>query len=143
MVFIAMLAFMSCSDDDAKDVDSKISGDWALMNISDDGTNLYMERLNLKSSGSFTITIYDAYGQSLNNGGSITNMDRSEYSGTYTATDGQLKLSANGQSVTYSYKVSSNTLTLTTSEGLIVYDKVDSDIKEVFSKADQWYNQHH
>lgn len=143
MAILAMLTFVSCSKDDddtANDVDKNIIGDWGINKVSD--TDLFLERISLKSNGSFTITDYEATGTNLDSGGSISHMEKAEYSGTYTATNGQLKLSANGQSISYSYSVSGSILTLIGSDGSITYDKIDSNIKAIFDSAEQWYQQH-
>ena len=140
---IAMLTLMSCDKDDdspAKDVDSSIVGEWGINDVSNN--ELFLERLNLKANGAFTVTDYQAVGENLNNGGSITDMEKAEYSGTYTATNGQLKMSANGKSVSYTYAVLGNKMTLTGNDGSVTYDKIDSKIKAIFDSAEQWYQQH-
>lgn len=139
---IAMLTFMSCDKDDdtAKDVDSSVVGEWGLSET--DWSFLFLERLNLKANGTFTVIDYEAVGENLNNGGSITDMGKTEYSGTYTATNGQLKMSANGKSISYTYAVLGNKMTLTGNDGSVTYDKMDSNIKSVFDSAEQWYQQH-
>ena len=142
---IASLSFISCGDDDddlAKDVDKNIVGEWAMVTYDDYGTNLYMERMNLKANGSFTITDYDAYGQGLFSGGSVSHVEKTEYSGTYTAVSGQLKMIANGKTVTCYYSVNGNSLTLSGSDGAVTYDKMDSDIEEAFNSAEKWYQNH-
>ena len=149
MTALFMLAFTACGDDDddSNGIDlngsnSKgIVGDWAWMYVSPDETNLLMEWINFTSGGKFNIIDYDVYGTALQSGGSISDMDKDEYSGTYAAKDGKLTLSANGKTKTYNYSISGDNLTLSDEERSITYDKMDSDIKKVFESAEKTYQQ--
>ena len=64
-----------------------------------------------------------------------------EKTGTFTAKDGILKLQANGKEQTYSYRVSGDNMTLTSSQLSITYDKMDDDIRTIFSNAEKTYQQ--
>ena len=151
LVTVCMLAFSACGDDDDDNQldlgggggssNKGVVGDWAYMEVSDDQTYLFMESLSLKSSGKFTIVDYDVYGTGLASGGSISSMEKAEYTGTFTAKDGILKLQANGKEQTYSYRVSGDNMTLTSSQLSITYDKMDNDIRTIFSNAEKTYQQ--
>ena len=146
---LCMLAFTACGDDDDDDGGLDLSGggnkgivgDWAWMYVDDSETYLLMEWLKLTSGGKFTIIDYDVYGTALQSGGSISEMEKSEYSGNYTAKDGKLTLSANGNSKTYNYSINGNNLTLMDAEGSVTFDKMDSEIKKIFENAEKTYQQ--
>ena len=149
MTALCMLAFTACGDDDddsnGLDLNGKgstsIVGDWAYMYVSPDETNLFMEWIKFTSGGKFTIIDYDVYGTALQSGGSISDMEKDEYSGSYTAKDGKLTMSANGESMTYNYSLNGDNLTLSSGEGTITFDKMDSEIKKIFESADKTYHQ--
>lgn len=146
---LCMLAFTACGDDDddggGLDLggggSKGIVGDWAWMYVTPDETNLFMEWIKFTSGGKFTIIDYDVYGSGLQSGGTISQMEKDEYSGNYTAKDGKLTLSANGNSKAYSYSISGDNLTLRDEEGSITFDRMDSEIKKIFENADKTYQQ--
>ena len=146
---LCMVAFSACGDDDDDGGGLDLSGggskgivgDWAWMYVTPDETNLFMEWIKFTSGGKFTIIDYDVYGTGLQSGGTISHMEKDEYSGNYTAKDGKLTLSANGNSKVYSYSISGDNLTLMDEEGSITFDKMDSEIKKIFENADKTYQQ--
>mgnify|MGYP002523022653 CR=1 FL=1 len=145
MVVLAMLTFSACGDDDddvVKDVDKSVVGEWAMMYI--EGTSyLYMERINYKSNGTFTLVAYDCEGIGRDcDHGSISSVTKTEGTGSYKASDGKLTMNISGRDVTYYYKVSGTTLTITGSDGSVAYEKINSDILEAFNAAEQWYQEH-
>jgi uncharacterized lipoprotein YehR (DUF1307 family) len=148
---LCMVAFTACGDDDddsggidlngGSSGNKGIVGDWAWMYASPDETSLFMEWIKFTSGGKFTIIDYDVYGTGLQSGGTISRMDRDEYAGSYTAKEGRLTLSANGNSKIYSYSINGNNMTLMDETGSITYDKMDNEIKKIFENAEKTYQQ--
>lgn len=144
IAMLSLFTFTSCgsdSDDDGGSTiggnSSEIVGEWAVQQYDDSGTYLLMESINFKSNGTFSVLDYDVY---LMNG-TIVGMEKAEYSGNYTAKDGQLTLSANGRNQSYTYRVSGSVLTLMGNDGSLNYDKMDDNIRSVFSSAESTYQQ--
>ena len=139
-VFAAMMMFTltACGDDD-EGGNGSVVGDWATVQYDNSGSYMYIERLNLMSNGTFSCTDYDIFGQNLNDGGQVSSIEKSSFSGTYTAVDGTLTLIANSQTRQINYKVSGNTLTLSTNDGPVEYDKVDNNIQQILNSVEQSY----
>jgi uncharacterized lipoprotein YehR (DUF1307 family) len=144
MVMLSVLTLTACGSDSDGDGgggsffgdNNEIVGEWATQQTDGD-SYMFLERVSLKSNGSFTITDYEVAMMS----GTIVDMEKAEYSGNYTAKDGKLTLSANGQQVSYSYTVKGSTLTLMGGDGAVSYDKMDDSIRDVFNKAESTYQQ--
>ena len=136
---MTMFTLTSCSSDDDSTSSGSIVGDWATMQIESTGTYMFMERLNFSSNGSFTGVDYEIYGQDLNGDAVVSNIEKASFSGTYTATNGALTLTINNQSQQLTYKLSESVLSLTSTQGTADYDKVDSNIQQIFNNVEQLY----
>ena len=143
MAIMCLLALTACGSDGDGDKgfngggsnNSGIVGEWAAQQMTNDESYLFMESLNLKSNGTFTIVDYEVF----RSGSTITDMEKDEFSGNYTAKDGVLTLAVNGQTVTYSYAVSGDVLKLMNSQGMVEYDRMTSSIREIFASAESTY----
>jgi hypothetical protein len=144
MAMLSVLTLTACGSDSDGDGgggsffgdNNEIVGEWATQQTDGD-SYMFLERVNLKSNGSFTITDYEVAMMS----GTIVDMEKAEYSGNYTAKDGQLTLSANCRKQSYTYRVSGSVLTLMGNDGSLNYDKMDDNIRSVFSSAESTYQQ--
>lgn len=152
MMMVAVLAAMtmftlsSCGDDDDNGNGSStggIVGDWATVQFASDGTYMFIERLIFSSNGSFSGVDYAISGQDLNNSGTVSDIEKASFFGTYVASNGTLTMTVNGQTQQVTYKVSGSTLTLTTNGVATGYDKVDSNISSVINSVEQAYQNLH
>jgi len=144
---MSLLTVTACGgdgDDDVilgGDIDKAVVGDWGYRYVSSDESEMYLEWISLKSNGQFTITDYDVFGSGLDSGGSIFQMDKSQYSGTYTAKDGQLRMTANGREQVFYYRVSGSVMSLTAQGTAYDYDKFTDAVKGAFESAESTYQQ--
>lgn len=140
MTVYTLTACGSDSDDDDPlfGGSSGIVGEWAYMEY--DNNELYMECINFKSNGTFSVVEYDCTGSNLNSdSGRITYVDKGSFSGTYTTANGVVTMTVNGQTSQCPYSVSSSQLMLTINGSRYQYDKVTDDIREVFNSAERFY----
>ena len=136
---MTMFTLTSCSSDDDTVSSGSIVGDWATMQIESSGTFMIMEYLNFASNGTVTGMDYEVTGQDLNGNAVISSIEKSTFSGTYSASDGNLTMTIDGQTRQMTYKATATDLTIVSSQGTFEYDKVDSNIQQISNNVEQLY----
>lgn len=137
LLLMVSFSFTACGGDDEDDnVASGIVGEWASQDEASDGSWMYLERIKFEKNGTFTVVFYSIY---LSNGSTITGIEKGGFSGSYKADNGQLSLTYEGKTGNGTYSISGNQLTVVNNGDMITYDKMDSNISEIFDKAERAY----
>ncbi len=143
---MSALLLIACDNNDDDDPDggrsrsSAIIGEWANIEYGSNGKWVFMEMVDFKRNGSFTSVTYYAEGKNLDSDdATISNVEKEETSGTYTASRGVITLTANGETWEKEYSLKSHRLIIYDDEGELYYDAVTDEIEDQFDKMEKWY----
>ena len=122
-------------------VDGNLLGEWVAMEANSNGRYIYMEKVNLKSDGTYVLTCYAINGRNLNtSNGTIEMVDRLESRGKYRASNGILKLTnADGETGSIPYRVDETSFTLAKDGESVTYQRMDDSMRQFVDKCDQIY----